>query len=45
VSNPAGDRHIAYASEPLDSSGLTGCQILAQWLQVNATVGSYELAA
>lgn len=45
VSNPAGDRHIAYASEPLDKSGLTGCQILAQWLQVNATFGNYELVA
>ncbi|WP_072805652.1 PE-PPE domain-containing protein [Rhodococcoides yunnanense] len=45
VSNPAGDRHIAYATEPLDASGLTGCQILAQWLQVQATFGQYELAA
>jgi hypothetical protein len=45
VANPSGDRHIAYASEPLDNSGLTGCQILAQWLQVNATFGHYELAA
>lgn len=45
VSNPAGDRHIAYASEPLDASGLTGCQILAQWLQVQATFTQYELAA
>ncbi|MDJ0392289.1 PE-PPE domain-containing protein [Rhodococcus sp. G-MC3] len=45
VSNPSGDRHIAYASEPLDDSGLTGCQIMAQWLQVQATFGPYELAA
>jgi PE-PPE domain len=45
VSNPAGDRHIAYASEPLDDSGLTGCEILAQWLQVQATFGRSELAA
>ncbi|WP_206509434.1 PE-PPE domain-containing protein [Rhodococcus sp. KRD197] len=45
VANPSGDRHIAYASEPLDKSGLTGCQILAQWLQVNATFGHYELVA
>lgn len=43
--NPAGDRHIAYASEPLDASGLTGCEILAQWLQVQATFRTYELAA
>lgn len=45
VSNPAGDRHIAYASEPLDNSGLTGCEVLAQWLQVQATFRAYELAA
>ncbi|MFE7421426.1 cutinase family protein [Rhodococcus sp. NPDC057529] len=37
VVNARGGRHIAYASEPLDASGLTGCQILAQWLQVRAT--------
>ncbi|MEV0945623.1 PE-PPE domain-containing protein [Rhodococcus sp. NPDC049939] len=37
VVNPRGGRHVAYASEPLDSSGLTGCQILAEWLQVRAT--------
>lgn len=43
--NPSGDRHIAYATEPLDDSGLTGCQVLAQWLQVQATFGRYELAA
>lgn len=45
VSNPSGNRHIAYATEPFDSSGLTGCQILAQWLQVQATFCQYELAA
>nr|WP_296773743.1 PE-PPE domain-containing protein [Rhodococcus sp. (in: high G+C Gram-positive bacteria)] len=45
LSNPSGDRHIAYASEPLDESGLTGCQILAQWLQVQATFGPDVLAA
>lgn len=45
VANPSGDRHIAYATEPLDDSGLTGCQILAQWLQVQATFRGYELAA
>ncbi|SNS89720.1 PE-PPE domain-containing protein [Rhodococcoides kyotonense] len=45
VSNPSGNRHVAYASEPFDASGLTGCQILAQWLQVQATFGGYELAA
>ncbi len=45
VSNPSGNRHIAYATEPLDDSGLTGCQILAQWLQVQATFSPYEQAA
>lgn len=40
-SNPAGDRHIAYATEPLDDHGLTGCEVLAQWLQVQA---SFRLA-
>lgn len=37
VRNPRGGRHIAYASEPFDASGLTGCDILTQWLQVQAT--------
>ncbi|WP_072688150.1 PE-PPE domain-containing protein [Rhodococcus marinonascens] len=37
IANSRGGRHVAYASEPLDASGLTGCQILAQWLQVRAT--------
>lgn len=45
ISNPSGDRHIAYASEPLDASGLTGCQILAQWLQVQATMAPVSCAA
>ncbi|MGA9869534.1 MAG: PE-PPE domain-containing protein [Rhodococcus sp. (in: high G+C Gram-positive bacteria)] len=43
VNNPSGDRHVAYASEPLDHSGLTGCEILAQWLQVQVTFRPYEL--
>lgn len=37
VTNPRGGRHVAYATEPLDASGLTGCQVLAQWIQVQAT--------
>ncbi|QNG18034.1 PE-PPE domain-containing protein [Rhodococcus triatomae] len=37
ITNRRGGRHVAYATEPLDTSGLTGCQILAQWLQVQAT--------
>lgn len=40
--NRRGNRHTAYASEPLarlrhEDYELTGCQILAQWLQVQAT--------
>lgn len=40
--NLRGNRHIAYATEPLarlrhEDYELTGCQILAQWLQVQAT--------
>lgn len=46
VANPSGDRHTAYADEPLDGGrGLTGCQILAQWLRVQATSPGYDLAA
>ncbi|MFC7448515.1 cutinase family protein [Rhodococcus daqingensis] len=40
LSNPRGGRHVAYASEPLDAGGLTGCQVLAQWIQVQATFGA-----
>ncbi|MFE3292252.1 cutinase family protein [Rhodococcus sp. NPDC059234] len=39
VSNPRGGRHVAYGTEPFDASGLTGCQVLAQWIQVQATFG------
>ncbi|BDH56658.1 PE-PPE domain-containing protein [Tsukamurella sp. PLM1] len=40
--NLRGNRHTAYASEPLarlrhEDYELTGCQVLAQWLQVQAT--------
>ncbi|NMD55597.1 MULTISPECIES: PE-PPE domain-containing protein [Tsukamurella] len=40
--NLRGDRHTAYATEPLarlrhEDYELTGCQVLAQWLQVQAT--------
>lgn len=37
VRNPIGGRHISYATEPLDSGGRTGCQVLAEWMQVQAT--------
>ncbi|TJZ77088.1 PE-PPE domain-containing protein [Rhodococcus oryzae] len=40
MSNPRGGRHVAYATEPLDAGGLTGCQVLAQWIQVQATFGA-----
>ncbi|MCS3780457.1 PE-PPE domain-containing protein [Tsukamurella ocularis] len=45
--NLRGNRHTAYATEPLarlrhEDYELTGCQILAQWLQVQAT---FALAA
>lgn len=32
IANRRGGRHIAYATEPLDARGLTGCQVLARWL-------------
>lgn len=40
--NLRGNRHVAYANEPLarlrhEDYELTGCQVLAQWLQVHAT--------
>lgn len=40
--NLRGNRHVAYATEPLtrlrhEDYELTGCQLLAQWLQVQAT--------
>ncbi|WP_188586316.1 PE-PPE domain-containing protein [Gordonia jinhuaensis] len=38
IRNPRGGRHTSYATEPIDpGSGLTGCQVLAQWMQVQAT--------
>ncbi|GAA4405114.1 PE-PPE domain-containing protein [Tsukamurella soli] len=45
VVNPRGSRHVAYAAEPLhrrryEDDALTGCQVLAQWLQVQATFGT-----
>ncbi|SDE59011.1 PE-PPE domain-containing protein [Rhodococcus tukisamuensis] len=39
VANPRGGRHVAYATEPLDARGLSGCEVLAQWIQVQATFG------
>lgn len=42
LNNPSGGRHIAYANEPLDARGSTGCRVLAEWLQVQATFGAWE---
>lgn len=36
IRNPRGGRHVSYASEPLDSSGRTGCQLLADWMMAQA---------
>ncbi|NMM83488.1 PE-PPE domain-containing protein [Rhodococcus sp. SRB_17] len=36
MQNPRGGRHISYAIEPLDNSGLTGCQLLADWMSARA---------
>ena len=37
--NPAGGRHVAYATDRSDdAAALTGCAALAAWLQVVATV-------
>lgn len=43
--NSRGNRHVAYASEPMarlrhEDYELTGCQVLAQWLQVQLTFAS-----
>lgn len=37
IVNRRGGRHTAYAAEPLGTGELTGCEVLAQWLQVQAT--------
>ncbi len=42
--NPLGGRHVSYSSEPYRAAPLTapeetGCQALAHWLQVQATLG------
>ncbi len=36
LENPRGGRHVSYAIEPLDESGLTGCELLASWMKVQA---------
>ncbi|MGC0362935.1 hypothetical protein ABH922_000919 [Rhodococcus sp. 27YEA15] len=33
VHNPRGGRHVAYATEPMNEDGSTGCQILAAWIR------------
>ena len=37
LKNPRCGRHISYAIEPLDESGLTGCELLASWMKVHAS--------
>ncbi|KQR98900.1 hypothetical protein ASG12_11205 [Williamsia sp. Leaf354] len=38
IINRRGGRHVAYGSEPLGGRGdLCGCEVLAQWMQVQAT--------
>lgn len=44
VVNRRGGRHTAYAAEPMVGSDLTGCQTLAQWLQVQATFMAEQTA-
>lgn len=36
IHNRRGGRHVSYASEPFDDSGLTGCQVLAVWMTTEA---------
>lgn len=48
--NRRGNRHVAYASEPLARARYeiydrTGCQLLAQWLQVQVTFGNGPASA
>lgn len=50
IDNPLGGRHISYDSEPyrrapLTDPDTTGCEVLAHWLQVQATLGRLPAAA
>lgn len=52
LTNPGGGRHVSYDGEPyrrapLTDPDLTGCQMLAQWMQVEATMhgSTFALAA
>lgn len=36
IANRRGGRHIAYGFEPVDGDGLTGCEMLSRWLQIQA---------
>ncbi|MFT3662831.1 MAG: cutinase family protein [Gordonia sp. (in: high G+C Gram-positive bacteria)] len=43
--NPFGGRHVSYGSEPyrrapLTAPDVTGCEVLAHWLQLQVTLGS-----
>ncbi|GAA4661093.1 PE-PPE domain-containing protein [Gordonia humi] len=47
--NPIGGRHVSYDAEPylhapLTDPDITGCQMLAQWMQVEATMQHARLA-
>ncbi|MFT3714855.1 MAG: PE-PPE domain-containing protein [Gordonia sp. (in: high G+C Gram-positive bacteria)] len=47
IRNPLGGRHVSYASEPyghapLTDPDVTGCEDLAHWLQVQATLGLHD---
>ncbi|ALG84473.1 PE-PPE domain-containing protein [Gordonia phthalatica] len=44
VANPIGGSHVSYATQPyrrapLTDPGVTGCETLAHWLQLHATMG------
>ncbi len=48
--NPLGGRHVSYGTEPylrapLTAPDVTGCQVLAQWMQVQATLGPHQRCA
>lgn len=49
VRNPLGGRHVSYASEPyrrapMTAPDTTGCETLAHWLQLQATMGELSRA-
>ncbi|MCF8569484.1 PE-PPE domain-containing protein [Gordonia sp. HY002] len=49
LTNPGGGRHVSYDGEPyrrapLTDPEITGCQVLAQWMQVEATMHRANVA-